>query len=126
MRQPRAETAQGKHGEGDQRLGRLESEGAASDETELGVQAFDGGVGQTVGEGGLDQGGVLADRSGELDEGLERAATSPVESVLEQLNGLLQGQLEDQAELLLEEVRTVQGVVQLGDPGQACPLALGC
>ncbi len=98
MRQPRAAPAQGEHGEGDQRLGRLESEGAESDETEPGVQAFDAGVGQTVGEGGLDQGGVLADRSGELDEGLERAATSPVEPVLEQLNGLLQGQLEDQAE----------------------------
>src|SRR5262252_2044118 len=103
----------------------MEAEGATSDQAELGVQALDASVGEVVAERGLDQGQVGADAAGELDEGLDATATSPAQPVLKQLHCLVHGQLEGQAELLFEQIGAVQGLVQLGDPGQARLLVLG-
>ncbi len=60
MRQRRPETAEGEHGEADQGLGGLKAEGTPRDEAELRVHALDAGVGQAIGERGLDQWGLFS------------------------------------------------------------------
>jgi hypothetical protein len=60
VRQRRPETAEGEHGEADESLGGLKAEGTPRDEAELRVQALDAGVGQAIGERGLDQWGLFS------------------------------------------------------------------
>jgi hypothetical protein len=60
VRQRRPETAEGEHGEADQSLGGLKAEGTPRDLAELRVQALNAGVGQAIGERGLDQWGLFS------------------------------------------------------------------
>jgi hypothetical protein len=68
---------------------------------------------------------VLGDGAGQLDEGRQPAAVSPDEPVLEQAHGASGSQLEDLAELLLEEVGAVEALVGLLDQGELGLLACG-
>src|SRR5262249_40698720 len=79
----------------------------------------------SVEQRGVDVLAVVGDGSGQLDEGLDAAAASPLEPAPEQDLGLLVGHPEDHPQLLLEQVGTVEGVVEAGDQGQLLGLLRG-
>jgi hypothetical protein len=74
---------------------------------------------------GLDVLAVVGDGSGQLNEGRDAAAASPLEPALEQGRGLLVGHPEDHPQLLLEQVGTVERIVEAGDQGQLLGLLRG-
>lgn len=61
---------------------------------------------------------MSGDAAGEFDEGLDAAASGPGEPVVEGLDGLVVGELKNQSEAFLEEVRAVEAAVGLGNPGE--------
>jgi hypothetical protein len=79
-----------------------------------------------VGERGNDPLVVLGDRLGELDEARDPAATRPLQPRVEERDRRLRvGLLEDDPELLLEQVRPVEALVDAGDRRQLRSLPLG-
>ena len=89
------------------------------------LTCFDAGVGEPVGDRGLDHSALLGDPSGELDERLEAAASGPAQPGLEQREGLVGGDAVDLAELFVEQVGAVERLVGLLDPGELGLLAVG-
>ena len=111
-------TAEAEHGEGDQCVWAGEAEGHAGDESDLGVDGFDEAVGEVVLDRGEDLGAVADDGALQSHELLDPGSSGPADPVVEGVDGLVVGQLEDQPEAFLEEVRPVQGGFGLGDPGE--------
>jgi hypothetical protein len=68
--QRRAEIGEGQHRQGDQGVGAVEAEGAACEQSDLGVDRLDAGVGEPVADCGGDPGALVGDRARELDERL--------------------------------------------------------
>ena len=101
------------------------AEPASGDESDLGVDLFDGGVGELVGDRRLDHSALLGDPAGDLDERLEPAASCPFQPCLEQREGMVGGDAVDLAQLLAEQVGAVQPLVELLDAGELELLALG-
>jgi hypothetical protein len=77
MGQWRAEVGEAEHRQRGEGAGRVEAEGAAGDQADLGVDRFDAGVGEAVLDRGDDSCALLADRARELQERLQRRASRP-------------------------------------------------
>ena len=120
--QRRAETAEGEHRQTDERSGGTEAEGDAGDQADAGVDRLDARVTETVLEGGLDRREVGLDRLGEVDERGQAAAPGPGKPTAQHLQRPVVRELEDLAELLLEEVAAVQRAVGTSDVGQLASL----
>jgi len=75
----------------DHGVGRVKSERAADDQPELAVELLDAGVGEAVLNGGEDPGTLRFDRSGELHERRQTAASGPREPAVKQFFGVLGG-----------------------------------
>ena len=71
-RQGWAETAKGQLGEGDERLGRVESKRAPCNQPDLGVERLHASVIDTVQQGGLDVGAIVRDGPRRCDKALIR------------------------------------------------------
>src|SRR5258705_12953266 len=81
----------------------------------MGCGGFTAGIGQSVVEGVADQGQVVADGRGQLDEFGDTAAGSPGDPPGEQDPAGLASRGEHRAELLLEQVGPIETVVGLSD-----------
>src|SRR5258705_12743322 len=81
----------------------------------MGCGGFTAGIGQSVVEGVADQGQVVADGRGQLDEFGDAAACGPGDPAGEQDPAGFASRGEYRAELLLEQVGPVETVVGLGD-----------
>ena len=86
----------------------VESEGAADDQPQLGVQLLDACVQQSVAKGRLDPRALLGDRASELDERLQAASSGPLQPGVEQRDRVVESDAVDLAELLREQVGAVQ------------------
>jgi hypothetical protein len=91
---------------------------ATGDQSDLGVDLLDPGVGEAVLDRGEDPVALLGDRSGELDERRQPAAPRPRQPALQQPLCLLGGELVDLAQLLFEQVGAVEPRVGLLDRGE--------
>jgi hypothetical protein len=100
----------------------VEAEGPAGDEADARVDRLNERGGETMLERGDDGVDLLGDAVGDVDEGRQAGAPGPPDPLLEEVQGILEGELEDLPQLLLEEVGAVQRAVGVLDPGQACLL----
>ena len=100
--------AEVEHDEGDQGLGRVEPEGHAGEESDLGVSGLDQALRQPVLQAGLD-GRADADHGlAELLDGFQGAAPGLFDPGVEDAFALLTPGLEDDAEFLFERVGLVE------------------
>ncbi len=140
--------AEAEHGEGDEGLGRFESEGDADDEFDFGihrylepVDGFDASVGEFVFDGGEDRGAVFDDAALEFHERGDPGSARPGDPFVECFAGVGVGQFEDDPESFLSVNRpsrgntprfhwflvedlssgTVELATRAGDPEQASP-----
>src|SRR3989442_10563874 len=111
-------TTEAEHRECDQGLGGVEPEGASGEQPDAGVDGLDQGVREAVLEGDQDGVDVVADGVAEALEGVDAGVPGPVQPELKKVESILEGELEDEAEGLLEEVGTGQRPVDALDPVQ--------
>src|SRR5512144_1242758 len=89
-----AVAAEREHGEGEERVGFVESEGHAGEQSNLGVGGLDEPVGQVVVEGGVYGRPMFDDASLQLDEGGDAATAGPAGPVVQRLLAFLALDLE--------------------------------
>src|SRR2546427_10350736 len=120
-----AVTTEAEHRERDQGLGGVEAEGTSGEQPDAGVDGLDQGVREAVLQGDQDGVDVVADGVAEALEGVDAGVPGPVQPELKEVNRLLEGKLEDEAEVLLQQVGTEQRLVDALDPVQLADLLVG-
>jgi hypothetical protein len=103
----------------------VEPEATSGDQSDLGVDRFDAGVGESVTNRGFGPGALGGDRAGELDERRQARSPRPVQPAVEESDRVLEPDVVDLAELPGEEVGAVERLVELLDPGEPLLLAVG-
>src|SRR5215203_4204596 len=98
--------------QGDEVVGGSEPVGDAGEQPQLRIDALGQPVRQAVGDGGDDPGTVLLDPVVELDEGGDAASAGPFEPGVEHGDGLRPAVLEHVPKLFLQQVGTVEPVVE--------------
>jgi hypothetical protein len=103
----------------------VESEGTAGEQSDAGVDRLDEGVGEPVLEGDEDRVDVVGDGVSEADEGVDAGAPRPLHPLFKEQDGVVEGQLKDESEVLFEQVGAEQRLVDALDPGQLADLPIG-
>jgi hypothetical protein len=103
----------------------MEPEGPPGEQPDAGIDGLDQGVGEAVFEGDQNGVDVVADGVAKALEGVDAGVPGPVQPELKKVDRLLEGELKDQAEVLLEQVGTEQRLVDALDPGQLADLLVG-
>jgi len=103
----------------------VEPEGTAGEQSDAGVDRLDEGVGKPVLKGDEDGVDVVGDGVTEADEGVNAGTPCPLHPLFKEQDGVVEGQLKDESEVLLEQVGTEQWLVDALDPGQLADLLVG-
>ena len=103
----------------------MEAEASSHDESQALIQCLNPSIGESGAEGVLDSLEVSTHSTSEADEGGQATALSPGEPALEHPDTCLGWKAEDLAELLLEQVGAVKGLVLLGDVREPRRLVVG-
>ena len=103
----------------------MEAEGAAGEQTDLGVDRLDPGVGQAVFDGGDDPGALVGDRARELDEGRQATSPRPGDPAVQQRDRGPGCEAVDLAQLLFEQIRAIEPLVGVLDVRELGGLAVG-
>ena len=101
------------------------AEPAAHDQADLGVDLLDPGIGQPVHERRLDPLALFGYPAGELAERFEARSAGPLQPRLEQHERVLWLGAVDLSELLGDQVRAIQALVDLLDRRELELLAVG-
>lgn len=82
----------------------MEAESAPCEQPDAGVEGLDDGIGEVTLEGDHDRFDVVDDCQSEFLEGLDLRVQGPLDPLDQEIEGLLEGELEDEAQVLLEEM----------------------
>lgn len=96
----------------------MKAEGLVAQQPNAVVQPFKSTIGEAVLDGGEDALAMLADRSGELDEGWQFRARGPGEPGVQSPRCDIDGFVVHATKRLLEQVRAVQGTIDDTEDGE--------
>ena len=118
-------TSEAEHGEGYERLRGVEPEGSTGKEPDASIDRLDERVREAVLEGDEDGVNVVGDGVAEAHEGVDTGTPGPLHPLLQEFDRLHEGELEYEAEVLLEQMGAEQRLVDALDPDQLAFLAWG-